>query len=152
GRPGYRAWGAPPGGAFDRWSADLANALVGNPPGSAVLEATLVGGAYEPRVPLALALAGAPMAATVRDGRGAEPRLTPPLSFPVLAGERLTLGASAWGARTYLAVRGGWQTPVVLDSRSSEDHLRAGDVVTCLEGRIPVRHPDVEPPHPHFES
>ena len=46
GRPGYREWGVPPGGAFDRGSADLANALVGNPPSCAVLELTLKGGVY----------------------------------------------------------------------------------------------------------
>ena len=32
GRPGYREWGVGPGGAFDRGSAGLANALLGNPP------------------------------------------------------------------------------------------------------------------------
>src|SRR5262249_2161171 len=67
GRPGYREWGVPPGGAFDRGSADLANALVGNPSTAtcAVLELTLVGGVYQAAGPLALALAGAPMEATV---------------------------------------------------------------------------------------
>ena len=30
GRVGYREWGVPTGGAFDRGAADLANALVGN--------------------------------------------------------------------------------------------------------------------------
>ena len=38
GRPGYREWGVPVGGVFDRGSARLANALLGNPPGCAVLE------------------------------------------------------------------------------------------------------------------
>ena len=61
GRPGYREWGVPSGGAFDRGSADLANALVGNPPGCAVLEMTMMGGLYQASVPLALALAGAPL-------------------------------------------------------------------------------------------
>ena len=30
GRPGFRQWGVPIGGAFDSRSAELANALVGN--------------------------------------------------------------------------------------------------------------------------
>ncbi len=38
GRPGYREWGVPPAGAFDRESYALANALLGNPPGCAALE------------------------------------------------------------------------------------------------------------------
>src|SRR5262249_5732244 len=67
GRPGFREWGVPPGGAFDRGSAGLANAMVGNPLNGdcAVLELTLVGGVYQAACPLAMALAGAPMEAKV---------------------------------------------------------------------------------------
>ena len=38
GRPGWRSRGVPPGGAFDRESLALANALVGNAPGAPGLE------------------------------------------------------------------------------------------------------------------
>ena len=65
GRAGYREWGVPFGGAFDRRSAALANALVGNSLTCALLELTLVGGSYHALGPLALALAGAPMEAKV---------------------------------------------------------------------------------------
>ena len=57
GRVGYREWGVPVGGAFDRGSAALANALLGNPSGCAVLELTLIGGVFEAQAPLGLALA-----------------------------------------------------------------------------------------------
>ena len=60
GRPGYAAWGVSVGGSFDRSSAELANALLGNSAGCAVLEMTLVGGIYQAVGSLALALAGAP--------------------------------------------------------------------------------------------
>ena len=40
GRPGYYSVGIPPSGALDLYSAALANLLVGNSPGLAVLEAT----------------------------------------------------------------------------------------------------------------
>src|SRR4051812_44829676 len=73
GRVGYREWGIPLGGAFDRGSAALANALLGNLPGCAVLEVTLFGGIYEAQVPLALALAGAPLAVSV-ESEGRPPR------------------------------------------------------------------------------
>src|SRR5262245_16951730 len=81
GRPGYREWGVPAGGAFDRGSADLANALVGNPPTCAVLELTLIGGVYQADGPLALALAGAPMEARVVGPSGGGPVLATPLSW-----------------------------------------------------------------------
>ena len=140
GRPGYREWGVPPGGAFDRASAGLANALLGNPPACAVLEMTLTGGTYQAAGPLAVALAGASVEASLvfADGRNEVLRL--PLSFSLRDGERLVLGRALTGARTYLAVKGGWQTRPTLGSRSSEQRLHAGDVLPARPGTIRTRH------------
>jgi 5-oxoprolinase (ATP-hydrolysing) subunit C len=141
GREGYREWGVPIGGTFDRASAALANALVGNPPGEGVLELTLIGGTYEAQVSLALALAGAPMDARVEGAEGRARQWFVPQSGTLGAGERLVLGRAAVGARTYLAVRGGWRTPLLLGSRSCEDRLQPGAVVPAEPGTIPVRRP-----------
>jgi 5-oxoprolinase (ATP-hydrolysing) subunit C len=141
GRTGYREWGVPPGGAFDRGAAGLANALVGNDADCAVLELTLVGGTYEAQVPLAMAMAGAPMDAKVVAPDGSVQVLRIPLSWSLLQGERLLLGRALEGARMYLAVRGGWQTRLRLGSRSSEERLRAGEVLPAASGSIPARHP-----------
>jgi 5-oxoprolinase (ATP-hydrolysing) subunit C len=141
GRPGYRERGVGPGGAFDRGSADLANALVGNPAGCAVLELTLIGGVYEAACPLALALAGALMDAKVVGPDGHEQPLRFPLSVSLRAGDRLILGRAREGARAYLAVKGGWQTQLRLGSRSSEVRIRAGEVLPAEPGAIPTRHP-----------
>jgi biotin-dependent carboxylase-like uncharacterized protein len=141
GRPGYREWGVSPGGAFDRGTAGLANALVGNDVGCAVLELTLIGGIYRADGPLAMAMAGAPMEAKVVAADGGETLLTIPLSWSLRDGDRLCVGGASEGARTYLAVRGGWQVPLRLGSRSSEERLRAGDVLPAEPGSIPTRHP-----------
>ncbi|MHB1557468.1 MAG: 5-oxoprolinase subunit C family protein [Isosphaeraceae bacterium] len=141
GRPGHREHGVPPGGAFDRGSAGLANALAGNDPGCAVLELTLSGGMYEARSDLPLAMAGASIEAKVVGTDGTERTIEPPLSFTLHRGERLVLGRTLAGARTYLAVAGGWQTPVRLGSRSSEERLRSGDLLPAAAGSIPTRHP-----------
>jgi allophanate hydrolase subunit 2 len=141
GRAGYREWGVPPGGAFDRGSADLANALVGNTSSCAVLELTLTGGIYQAAHSLALALAGAPMEAKVLGPDGAGHLLQIPLSWTLRPGERLVLGRALGGARTYLAVKGGWQTPIRLGSRSSEQRILAGEVLPAEPGIIPTRHP-----------
>jgi biotin-dependent carboxylase-like uncharacterized protein len=141
GRPGYREWGVPSGGAFDRGSADLANALVGNPCNCAVLELTLIGGVYQAGCPLALAMAGAPMEAKVVGPHAAEHVLALPVSWTLRQGERLVLGRVREGARTYLAVKGGWQTPLRLGSRSREQRLKAGDILPAEPGAIPTRHP-----------
>jgi biotin-dependent carboxylase-like uncharacterized protein len=149
GRVGYRAWGIPPGGAFDRGSAALANALLGNPAGCAVVELTLLGGVYEARIPLALALAGAPMSARVdRPGASAQ-ALRPPQSFSLTPTDRLVLGWTPVGARTYLAVKGGWLTPPLLGSRSREERLRPGDVLEAQPGRVLVRLPAPGLREPH---
>ena len=139
GRPGYREWGVPRGGAFDRGAADLANALLGNPPGCAVLEFTLFGGMYRADCSTPLALAGAPMEARVLQPNSTEHSLQLPSSFSLRAGERLSLGRNLAGARTYLAVKGGWQMKVHLGSRSSEQRLRSGDVLPAEPGTIPTR-------------
>src|SRR5947208_16897352 len=67
GRVGYRERGVPMGGAFDRRSADLANALAGNGPDCALLELTLRGGTFASLRDLWIALAGAPMEALTVD-------------------------------------------------------------------------------------
>jgi 5-oxoprolinase (ATP-hydrolysing) subunit C len=141
GRPGYRELGVPPGGAFDRGSADLANALVGNSLDCAVLEFTLKGGIYQADCPTALALAGAPMEATIAGLDIAQRQRHVPLSFSLAASERLVLGRALGGARTYLAVKGGWQTRVCLGSRSTETRVRAGDILPAAAATIPTRHP-----------
>ncbi len=153
GRRGYREWGVGPGGAFDRGSADLANALLGNSDDCAVLEFTLTGGVYEATGPLALAMAGAPMEAKIVGLDGIEQSLTIPSSWSLREGERLILGRTQEGARAYLAVKGGWQTPLRLGSRSSEVRIRAGDVLPAAPGSTLRRRliepvwdpPDLEP-------
>ncbi len=138
---GFREWGVPPGGAFDRGAAGLANALVGNDIDCAVLELTLIGGTFESHGPLALAMAVAPMEARVVAPDGSANVLRIPLSWSLRPGERLILGRAVEGSRTYLAARGGWQTRIRLGSRSSEERLRAGESLPAASGSIPTRHP-----------
>lgn len=146
GRQGYRAFGVPRGGCFDRVSAALANALVGNSPDRAVVEMTLVGGTYEARVSLALGLAGAPMRAEVV-GHEDRPRpVAVPSCLTLRPNERLVIGGAPHGARTYLAVAGGWQTPLVLGSRSEERPLEPGEILRAASATTLVRQPgDIDP-------
>ena len=144
GRVGYRRFGVPVGGAADLGSFLLANALLGNDPTAAALELTLVGGSYRAEVDLAIALAGAPMAAIVEPGRGERQRWAIPQTGTLRAGETLVLGGSPVGARSYLAVRGGWQAPMVLGSRSSEVALRVGDHLAGSPAATTIRRPAQE--------
>jgi biotin-dependent carboxylase-like uncharacterized protein len=126
GRPGHRASGLPVAGAMDRLSWALANALAGNPPGAAALELTLLGGAFRFERDGYVAVCGADMDARL-DGLP----VGPAEGFPVRAGAVLAFGGARVGVRTYLAVRGGVDVPVVLGSRST--YVRAA--VGGLEGR-----------------
>ena len=140
GRVGYREWGVPAGGAFDHSAADLANALVGNGAECAVLELTLRGGIFESLASVAIALAGAPMEASVVSPDGNPRRVRTLSSCSLHAGDRLVLGRTLEGARTYLAVQGGFQTPLRLGSRSTEQPLRRGDFLRATATSLPTRH------------
>jgi biotin-dependent carboxylase-like uncharacterized protein len=149
GRSGYREVGVVPGGWFDKSSAGIANALLGNDPGAAVLEMTLVGGVFEARCPLAVGLAGAPIEVAIKTREG-QTVLDLPIAFSLAEGDQVTLGRVRQGARTYLTVLGGFQTPLVLGSRSSETPLRSGDLLPCRASWSPVRR--LDPAESLFEA
>ena len=127
GRPGYRDRGVPVGGAFDCGSAMIANALLGNLSTDSVLEFTQFGGVYEAETALGLAVAGGPFRVEVQSPSGKFRELGVPSSFGVTLGSRIMVGGAGRGVRGYLAVVGGWKTPFVLGSRSSERRLMTGD-------------------------
>lgn len=152
GRTGFRAFGVPPGGAFDLESSGLANALLGNPRTDAVVEISLRGGVFQAESSLDLALAGAPFEVMIERPDGTIARLVLPQSFRLEAGDRLMIGGTPLWVRGYLAVRGGWQTRLVLGSRSSETTIVPGDRLpaTTSTGRFLVRRlrPTIETPGP----
>jgi biotin-dependent carboxylase-like uncharacterized protein len=141
GRVGYRGFGVPVGGAFDLSSLDLANALIGNDRQASALEFTLIGGTYRAEVHLAIALAGAPMSVRIRSDDGPDRTLRVPQSANLQPEDVLIVGGSPFGARTYLAVGGGFQTRLILGSRSSETRLQAGDLLEAEPSDAPSRRP-----------
>ncbi len=131
GRPHLRHRGVPLGGAADRWSWQLGNALVGNPPDATALEVTLVGPALRAEQPVAVAVCGAEFVMSV-DG---EPRPAG-AAFPLLPGEVLRIGPALRGARAYVCVAGGFLVPPLLGSRSSFEPLAASTHLPCPAARI----------------
>ena len=114
GRIGYWAQGFPPSGPMDNWSFRLSNLLVGNPPEAAGLECQFVGPTLKFNAATVLAICGADMKPTL-DGK-AMPMWE---SIAVAAGQTLALGFTTVGARAYVAVAGGIDTPPWLGSRST---------------------------------
>lgn len=126
GRFGYQNTGFPVSGALDRRALMLGNILLGNPPGEAGLEMTLLGAAIEFHADTCVSLTGAEMNATL-NGEPV-PRYT---AFAVHEGDVLRCGAAAEGCRAYLCVAGGIDVPVVMGSKSTYMKCAVGG----LEGR-----------------
>lgn len=143
GRVGFRSLGVPVSGAFDRESAGLANALVGNPLDAAVLELTLSGGLHAATVPVAFAIAGAPMPVRIEDSDDSRSArtITLPGSGTLLPGQHLRFTPTHHGTRTYIAVHQGFLTEPLLGSRSWEQPLEAGT-------QLPIRASRTRPQRP----
>lgn len=114
GRPGYFHLGIPMGGAMDRFALRAANMLVGNPENAACLEAVFLGPHIEFQADMTVAVTGATLPIKVDDEEK-----EPWTSFAVKAGQVLSFGFLASGARAYIAFSGGITTPEALGSRST---------------------------------
>jgi urea carboxylase len=114
GRPGYFHLGIPEGGAMDRLALIAANRLVGNPETHACIEATFMGPEIRFHAPAVVAVTGAEMPLRL-DGEAKDGWT----SFAVAAGQTLSFGFLKRGARIYIAVAGGIDTPPALGSRST---------------------------------
>ena len=115
GRRGYQQYGIPVCGALDPVSLRIANVLVGNSEGEAGLEITALGPTIRFTSDSVFAVVGADFRPEV-DGR--EVRTWE--SVKVSAGSVLSIGAASDGLRAYMAVAGGIDVPVVMNSRSTD--------------------------------
>ncbi|MFT3963520.1 biotin-dependent carboxyltransferase family protein [Propionivibrio sp.] len=123
GRVGYRHMGIAVSGCLDPLLARCANALVGNPPDCACIEARAAGPALAVRQGrVRVALAGA-MSATLVRADGSECEVRPWRSFSLDPGEELRCGFVS-GGTACVAVSGGFAIPPQLGSRST--YQRAG--------------------------
>lgn len=140
GRFGYQRFGMSPGGVMDRAAYREANWLLNNPEGAAVLEMTIAGAKLEILSAGRCAICGADMGATLNGAPA--PRSQ---AFAVSPGDVLQFGMVKNGLRTYLAVGGGFDVPIVMGSRSTNlkcamggflgRALKAGDELAALPDR-----------------
>jgi len=119
GRFGYLKYGIPISGAMDTFSHITANLLVGNKPEDATLETTLIGPELQALTKTQIAIAGG----------NASPKINNhnvPMwqTLEIQKGDIISFGKMESGCRTYLAVRGGINVPLVLGSRAT--YVRGG--------------------------
>ena len=133
GRYSFIDRGVPPSGAVDPFAYEIANLLVGNPAGSAVLEITVMGPTLEVLAPADIALTGADMAMMVN-----RQPVRMWQTVRVMKGDVIRIRQAKSGCRAYLSVTGGIDVPVVMGSRATCVRAKIGG----LEGR-PLKKDDV---------
>jgi len=114
GRFGYQHMGIPVSGVLDSFACRVANLLVGNSEGDAVLESTIVGPQLAVLRETDIALTGAEMDAKL-NYKSIESWKT----IRVKPGDVLTFQQVKSGCRGYLAVSGGIKVPEVMGSLST---------------------------------
>ncbi|AMC10111.1 hypothetical protein Lupro_02085 [Lutibacter profundi] len=130
GRFGYRNIGVPTSGTMDIISANFANALLNNKKNDAVLEITMLGPKLAFTVPTILSITGAEMSVKLNNITIANYK-----KYSIKKGDILSFGELKKGLRCYLAVKGGFKTAKVLNSRSfyegitSKKSLNKNDIV-----------------------
>lgn len=121
GRYGYQQLGINPGGVMDRTAMRIANALVGNEADVPVLEMHFPAADILFEETMLVALSGADFSPRIN---GEEVPVHKPVC--VRKGSVLSFGKQVKGARTYLAVWGGWKADLWLHSYSTHLAVKAG--------------------------
>ena len=121
GRFGYQEFGINPTGAMDRYSAAIANILVGNKPGEAVIEMHFPAPSIFFEEPVMIALSGADFDANIEG-------TSIPLNQPVIINRNTTLQFRSLKnkSRCYLAIKKGMKLLKWLDSYSTNLKAEAG--------------------------
>lgn len=155
GRVGYWNVGVPPSGPMDHLAFRLANQLVGNAEGVAGIEVTLIGPSLKFNTDAVIAVTGPAMDLQLNDQPVAMWQ-----SHVIKAGSTLKMGKVLTdGCRTYLAVKGGFDVPDYLGSKSTftlgqfGGHggraIRVGDVLRVFkleaQAAVKILAPEAQP-------
>lgn len=115
GRMGYWEVGVPPSGPFDSLSHRIANRILGNSEGTPALEITMAGPSLRFNCATTIAVVGAPVL-ILKNGASVSAQC----AINIEAGDLIKIGrCEHQGARVYLAVAGGFESPEYLGSTST---------------------------------
>jgi biotin-dependent carboxylase-like uncharacterized protein len=151
GRYGCQKFGVPVSGALDNYALRIANLLAGNDEGEACLEITLMGPKLRLLRDTAIAVTGADLSPELNG----EP-LPMWQTVMVKLGDIISFDWPQKGCRSYLAVAGGIDVPMVMKSRSTYVKsgiggymgrpLRAGDLVASAQPPAEIPEARMAPP------
>ncbi|WP_439129770.1 biotin-dependent carboxyltransferase family protein [Polaribacter sp.] len=118
GRFGFASRGIPFSGVMDAVSADLANAILNNSPDCAVLEICFGNCSFQFLTTTYISISGANFSPTIN---GTVVKMNQLLT--INKNDILSFGKPKFGARTYVAVKEGFQTKKAFNSRSFFKHI-----------------------------
>ena len=153
GRFGYRDKGVPVSGAMDEPSLKKGNLLLENNVNAAVLEITMTGPTLPFESPSYVCISGAAMSPTLNGN--------PVENYKVIkvdSDDVLSFGKLQHGFRSYLAIKGGFQSDLVLGSRSQYfpvtalKHIRERDEIPYQETHDYVPAISELKPEDHFSE
>lgn len=121
GRTGFQRYGFSVSGAMDQIAFKLANLLVGNSPGEAVLEMTLMGSSFIFTEETVIALTGADCQPLL-NGKAIDTYR----AYHVEKGDELKIGPMSNGIFSYIAFAGGLDIQKVMDSYSTSTRFSIG--------------------------
>lgn len=121
GRYGYQSFGVSVAGACDKYSAALANILVGNEPSAPLLEATFMGPMLRFNSSTTIAITGGNLSPSLN---GLPLSLSKAIA--VLPGDMLSFGFPQGGCRAYIACAGGLGLDPVMGSCATDLKAKIG--------------------------
>lgn len=130
GRNEFQHLGVPISGAMDFYAITMANVIVGNDENCAIMEITMLGPKLEFHCNTIISIVGGNFMPKLN---GVE--ISNNSAINISKGDVLTFGNAKRGFRAYLAVLGGFQTELILKSRSmyhgitEASNLKKGDLI-----------------------
>lgn len=118
GRIGFQQFGVPISGVMDCKAASLANALLGNNGNEALIEMTMTGAKLQFKIATCIVITGADMSPKLNNKGVALNKI-----ININANDILAFGKLNNGFRCYLAVLGGFNTEVVMRSKSMYQNI-----------------------------
>lgn len=125
GRYGFQQFGVPVSGSIDLYSARIANAILHNDENEAVLEITMTGPTLQFNCDTIICVSGADISPKLNNK---------PIKLNSIVNikkdDTLSFGQLKYGFRCYLAVFGGFQTEMIMNSRSMYKVITSQNVLS----------------------
>jgi biotin-dependent carboxylase-like uncharacterized protein len=155
GRVGFASKGVPVSGVMDEYSSIMANSILDNDDNDAVLEITFGGCELQFLTATIICVSGADFSASINNKL-----IILNSRIQVQKNDILSFGKINYGVRTYLAVKGGFTSDVILNSRSfyplitNDFIIRKNDVlpITAFKTDLESSHTSVKIVKSHFDS